>query len=67
MSSPNLNNIIILGCVLIYVSGILFGIDGEVASGKAHERVCQVIYHIDIFRLMSISLAEKIGFSKCLV
>ena len=42
MSSPNMNNIIILGCVLIYASGILFGIDAEVASKKAHERVCQV-------------------------
>ena len=42
MSSPNMNNIIILGCVLIYISGILLGIDSEVASGKAHERVCQV-------------------------
>ncbi|XP_078354301.1 gamma-aminobutyric acid type B receptor subunit 2-like [Oculina patagonica] len=41
MSSPNLNNIIILGCVLIYVSGILLGIDSEVASGNAHESVCQ--------------------------
>ena len=44
MSSPNLNNIIILGCVLIYVSGVLIGIDGEHASEKTHERVCQVRY-----------------------
>lgn len=46
MSSPRMNNIIILGCVFIYVSGILFGIDSEVASGKAHERVCQVRYPV---------------------
>ena len=44
MSSPRMNNIIILGCALIYVSGILFGLDSEVASGKAQERVCQVRY-----------------------
>ncbi|PFX29247.1 Gamma-aminobutyric acid type B receptor subunit 2 [Stylophora pistillata] len=43
MSSPNMNNIIIVGCVLIYVSGILFGIDTEIVSKKTHERVCQVI------------------------
>lgn len=42
MSSPNLNNLIILGCVLIYISGGLIGIDGENASEKTHERVCQV-------------------------
>ncbi|XP_022784674.1 gamma-aminobutyric acid type B receptor subunit 2-like [Stylophora pistillata] len=41
MSSPNMNNIIIVGCVLIYVSGILFGIDTEIVSKKTHERVCQ--------------------------
>nr|XP_058972652.1 gamma-aminobutyric acid type B receptor subunit 2-like [Pocillopora verrucosa] len=41
MSSPNMNNIIILGCVLIYISGILFGIDAEIVSKKTHERVCQ--------------------------
>ena len=27
MSSPNLNNLIILGCILVYVSGVLFGLD----------------------------------------
>ena len=42
MSSPNMNNIIILGCVLIYISGILFGIDAEIVSKKTHEKVCQV-------------------------
>ena len=42
MSSPNMNNIIILGCVFIYISGILFGIDAEIVSKKTHEKVCQV-------------------------
>ena len=27
MSSPNLNNLIILGCILVYVSGVLFGLN----------------------------------------
>ena len=29
MSSPNLNNVIILGCILSYVSVILFAFDGN--------------------------------------
>lgn len=29
MSSPKLNNVIILGCVLSYVSVILFAFDGD--------------------------------------
>jgi len=29
MSSPNINNAIIVGCVLAYVSVILFSVDGE--------------------------------------
>lgn len=41
MSSPNLNNVIILGCTLIYASGILIGIDDENVSGKVNERICQ--------------------------
>lgn len=42
MSSPNLNNIIILGCVLIYTSGILMGIDEENVSAEVNTKVCQV-------------------------
>ena len=37
MSSPNLNNVIIAGCILIYVAGVLFGLDKEQAS-----YLCQV-------------------------
>ena len=29
MSSPNINNAIIVGCILAYVSAILFSVDGE--------------------------------------
>ena len=29
MSSPNINNAIIVGCILAYVSVILFSVDGE--------------------------------------
>ena len=37
MSSPNLNNLIIVGCILVYVAGVLFGLNKEQAS-----YLCQV-------------------------
>lgn len=37
MSSPNLNNLIIVGCILVYVAGVLFGLKEEDAS-----YLCQV-------------------------
>ena len=37
MSSPNLNNLIIIGCILIYVAGVLFGLE----TGSRNV-VCQV-------------------------
>ena len=41
MSSPNLNNAIILGGVLSYLSVILFGLDGNLIS-NGYEIVCAV-------------------------
>jgi len=32
MSSPNLNNIIIIGCIFVYISGVLLGLDKEGSS-----------------------------------
>ena len=29
MSSPNLNNLIIVGCILVYIAGMLFGLKKE--------------------------------------
>lgn len=40
MFSLNMNNIIILGCVLIYIFGIFFGIDVEIVLKKIYEKVC---------------------------
>lgn len=51
MSSPNLNNIIILGCVLIYASGILMGIDEENVSAEVNAKVCQVGWYALRFQL----------------
>lgn len=37
MSSPNLNNLIIIGCILVYIAGVLFGLKKEGDS-----IICQV-------------------------
>lgn len=41
MSSPNLNDLIIIGCILVYISGILLGMIKEESS-----ILCQVINDI---------------------
>ena len=43
MSSPNLNDLIIIGCILVYISGILLGMKKEESSIG-----CQVITFNDI-------------------
>ena len=41
MSSPNLNNSVLLGCTLSYISVFLFGLDGGFIS-SGYETVCAV-------------------------
>lgn len=41
MSSPNLNNSVLLGCTLSYVSVFLFGLDGAFIS-SGYEIICVV-------------------------
>lgn len=41
MSSPNLNNSVLLGCTLSYVSVFLFGLDGGFIS-SGYEIICAV-------------------------
>ena len=41
MSSPNLNNSVLLGCTLSYISVFLFGLDGGFIS-SGYEMVCAV-------------------------
>jgi gamma-aminobutyric acid type B receptor len=40
MSSPNLNNLIIIGCVLSYTSVIILGLDSTLTSQAAFPYVC---------------------------
>ncbi len=41
MSSPNLNNSVLLGCTLSYISVFLFGLDGGFIS-SGYEMICAV-------------------------
>ncbi|XP_077866298.1 gamma-aminobutyric acid type B receptor subunit 2-like [Saccoglossus kowalevskii] len=42
MSSPRLNNIMILGCVLTYISVVMFGIDSNVFQGNSLLTMCSL-------------------------
>lgn len=42
MSSPYMNNLIILGGMLSYASIFLFGLDGSFVSEKTFETLCTV-------------------------
>ena len=43
MSSPRLNNITVVGCIFIYLSVILYGVDGKFLDEKGYTAVCQVV------------------------
>ena len=45
MSSPNLNNIIILGCMLCYTSVVLLGLDARILSSDEYGSNCNVRYN----------------------
>ena len=51
MSSPYMNNLIILGGMLSYASIFLFGLDGSFVSDKEFEALCTVsiLIFISIF------------------
>ena len=46
MSSPNLNNIIILGCILCYISVVLLGLDARILSTEEYASNCNVRYNV---------------------
>ena len=48
MSSPKLNNLIILGCILCYASIFLFGMDARFLSLRQYGVICNVrkCYHM---------------------
>lgn len=48
MSSPRLNNVIVVGCMMTYFSVILFGLDGGLISTEQYGNVCIVSSDISI-------------------
>ena len=44
MSSPNLNDLIIVGCIMTYGTAILLGVDARLLSDSQLQIMCQVIY-----------------------
>ena len=42
LSSPNVNNVVIVGCVFIYISVYMIAIDGKIADKDALEGLCMV-------------------------
>ena len=40
MSSPNMNNLIIVGCILTYTSVIILGLDSYMTSTEAFPYIC---------------------------
>ena len=53
MSSPNLNNLIIVGCILVYIAGMLFGLKKE-----GDTMLCQV-FNIQLFHKIANIAAQK--------
>ena len=49
MSSPRLNNVIVVGCMMTYFSVILFGLDGDLVSAEQYFKVCIVRSFICIY------------------
>jgi len=54
MSSPNLNNIITIGCVLTYTSVFLLGTDSRLINSDSFHIMCSVC---NTFRFISLSLS----------
>ncbi len=40
MSSPNMNNLIIIGCILTYISVILLGLDSNLTPKESFPFIC---------------------------
>ena len=48
MSSPRLNNAIVVGCMMTYFSVILFGLDGGLISTEEYGKFCIVSVDISV-------------------
>ena len=65
MSSPKLNNVIILGCILCYIAVVLFGLDARFLSFETYGIICNVSVHWkqeQLTTLFSLILSSNVGF-----
>lgn len=51
MSSPRLNNLITLGCILCYLSTIFFGLDGRYLTHAVATKMCFVSIGISLLKI----------------
>jgi len=65
MSSPNMNNMILAGCMLTYSSVFLLGLDGRLVSNQVFPLVCSVKSVCFYAASPSVSLASFCGLSFC--
>ena len=54
MSSPNMNNLIIVGCLMGYISIVLLGLDGKLSNPSAHGIMCSVSLTAATLTLISV-------------
>ena len=57
MSSPRLNNLIVVGCIMTYFSVILFGLDGGLISTEQYGEVC--IVSISVIYICNFATPQK--------
>ena len=57
LSSPRMNNVIVVGAILIYIAGILLGIDGNFVSSDV-----EAILRCRVSRSRIVSLIPNISF-----
>lgn len=59
MSSPHLNNLIIVGCMLTYMSVIFLGLDSSLSSIGTSPRTAYMSFISFIIYVFSLSLSDR--------
>ncbi|XP_033114460.1 gamma-aminobutyric acid type B receptor subunit 2-like [Anneissia japonica] len=56
LSSPNVNNVIAVGCIVCYGSVMLFGLDQTLVKSSVYTTLCMIIQDWHLFGLLAILL-----------
>lgn len=59
MSSPAINNLFLVGCIICYIAAITFGVDPNTTFGESSPTVCSI-------RAWLLSIGFSIGFGSLL-